>query len=121
MPAELNRVRGSSAGTRGALSMTRWSWAAKNARKRRRISAPVTSCVSLPAGVVGDASRGAGRSRLGGFGSGGRLGGVVAATGLTPPLLLAWVAAGAADGRRDCPPSSALRGLDTLRWVPTVP
>src|SRR5215471_9092131 len=49
MPAELKSVLGSSAGTRGALSMTRWSFAAKNARKRRRISAPVTRSVSLPA------------------------------------------------------------------------
>src|SRR5215471_7134080 len=49
MPAELNSVLGSSAGMRGALSMTRWSLAAKKARKRRRISAPVTRSVSLPA------------------------------------------------------------------------
>src|SRR5215471_8599806 len=64
MPAELNSVLGSSAGMRGALSMTRWSLAAKKARKRRRISAPVTRSVSLPATLSAS-------PRAGGMGSGG--------------------------------------------------
>src|SRR5206468_4290121 len=41
--------------------------------------------------------------------------------GLTPPLLSAWVPAGADDGRQGSPRSSALRDLDALQWLPTVP